>query len=199
MKKYFCLLGFLSFLSISAFAQEQETLVIEDFNGGAGNAKAAYGAWNPFEGDVTQGISMEIVEDDAIGPEGYSVELDYDVDSPNPAYNGSFVKLTDIDLSGYSAVTFYAKGYTKRGYTKQFNIELKNKNGDYARHLVRGITDSWQKFTVPLAKMDKFNRKGTVITEMSFKDMDEMVIVFDDIRATKKVGTIFIDQIGFEK
>ncbi|MBU0895905.1 MAG: hypothetical protein KJ584_04850, partial [Candidatus Omnitrophica bacterium] len=77
----------------------------------------------------------------------------------------------------------------KAGFTTTLNIELKNKN-QIGRMSIDGITDEWEKITVPLGQFVGIN---------DFKDMKEFVIVFSDINATKKEGVVYIDDIYFAK
>ena len=64
---------------------------------------------------------------DALGDElGYSIRLDYDVDSPNPAYNGFWMKLGNLDASAYNTLNFYIRGIADTAFTKRVKIELKD-------------------------------------------------------------------------
>ena len=57
------------------------------------------------------------------------------------------------------------------------------------RYLLTGITEEWQQVTIPLSEFQG-------VTDWS--GMTEFVIVFDDLTSTKKVGTIYVDEIAFE-
>ena len=106
-------------------------LVLADFNTGdkPSNVGGDFGAWNKDPNDETQGTAMSFVSDDALGdPAGYSIRLDYDVDSPNPAYCGFWMKLNNEDATPYNALTFYIKGDAAAGFTKRVKIELKDKS-----------------------------------------------------------------------
>ena len=166
-------------------------LVIADFDTGdkPNNVGGDFGAWDKDPNDETQSTQMSFEPDDALGdPAGYSIKLDYDVDSPNPAYNGFWMKLNGEDGTAYNAITFYMKG--AGNFTKRVKLELKDMSNKPSPYIVTGITDQWKKFTIPF---EKFRR----ISDWS--SMNEFVVVFDDINSSPKTGTIYIDQIGFAK
>lgn len=168
-------------------------IVIADFDTGdkPNNIGGDFGAWDKDPNDDTQGTKMSFESDDAKGdPSGYSVRLDYDVDSPNPAYNGFWMKLNGENVSAYNTLSFYVKGDGKAGYTKRFKVEMKDMSNKPSPYIVSGVTDQWQKISIPLAK---FRR----ITDWSA--MNEFVVVFDDINSSPKAGSILIDGVTFEK
>ena len=176
---------------------EKETggkgLVIADFDSGdkPNNIGGDFGSWDKDPADETQFSQMAFEGDDALGnPSGYSIRLDYDVDSPNPAYNGFWMKLNGEDGTPYSALSFYIKGDPEKGFTKRVKVELKDMSNQPAPYIVTGITDQWQKVTVPF---DKFRK----ITDWSA--LNEFVVVFDDINSNPKTGTVYIDHITFAK
>src|SRR5258708_7786810 len=132
MKKKLILGGVLAAVTILSVVSNQfamaagNELVLADFNTGAkpSNTGGDFGAWNKDPNDETQGTTMSFVSDDALGdPAGYSIHLDYDVDSPNPAYNGFWMKLNDANATLYNALTFYIKGDATAGFTKRVKIE----------------------------------------------------------------------------
>ena len=147
-----------------------------------------YGSWNKDEGDPTQKCVNSYDKEHALGGVGYSLRLDYDVDSPNPAYNGFWMKLQDSDLHSYRQLSFYIRGDAAKGYTTQIKLELKNTK-EVGRYLLKGVTDQWQKVSIPL-------KEFAGLTEWS--KMTELVVVFDDLNSTKKAGTLYLDEIAFE-
>ncbi len=168
-------------------------LVVADFNTGdkPSNIGGDFGAWNKDASDETQGTSTSFVSDDALGdPSGYAIRLDYDVDSPNPAYNGFWMKLGNTDATAYNTLTFYVKGDSKAGFTKRVKIELKDKSGKPCSYVVSNVTSEWQKVSIPF---EKFRR----ITDWTA--LTELVVVFDDVNSRPKKGTIFIDQFAFTR
>ncbi|MBU1037445.1 MAG: FecR family protein [Candidatus Omnitrophica bacterium] len=157
----------------------------ENFN----NLSGPLGSWNVFYSDPNQQCKDEFTDLERVGDSGYGLKLTYDVDSPFSAYNGFFTSLMGIDLTDYRYLVFSIKGDKKAGFTTTLNIELKNKN-QIGRMSIDGITDEWEKITVPLGQFVGIN---------DFKDMKEFVIVFSDINATKKEGVVYIDDIYFAK
>ena len=168
-------------------------LVIADFDTGdkPSNIGGDFGAWDKDPNDETQGTKMSFESDDALGdPAGYSMRLDYDVDSPNPAYNGFWMKLNGQDATAYNTVSFYLKGDAAKGFSKRVKVELKDMSNKPSPYIVTGVTDQWQKFSIPF---EKFRR----VTDWAA--MNEFVVVFDDINSNPKSGTIFLDQVTFSK
>jgi len=168
-----------------------KVLMLDDFDDGAkpNNLGGDLGSWNKTPNDPTQFCHDSFDSVIKINKTGYSLKLDYDVDSPSPAYNGFWSKLNVRDLSSYSQLVFYVKGDKAAGYTEGFKVELKNKKGKIGSHFVKGVTDNWQRIVVPFSEF-------AGITE--WDKMTEFVIVFDDITVTEKVGTIYIDDIYFQ-
>lgn len=174
-------------------ATNPNEVVVADFDTGdkPNNLGGDFGGWDKDPNDDTQGTQMSFEADDALGdPAGYGIRLDYDVDSPNPAYNGFWMKMNGADVSQYNTLTFYVKGDANAGYTKRVKIELKDMTNKPSPYIVTGVTEQWKKISIPL---EKFRR----ITD--WKHMNEFVIVFDDINSSPKTGTIFVDQITFSK
>ncbi len=105
-------------------------LTIADFDKGERNTNLGedFGAWNKDENDSTQGCKMSFAKDDALGNEkGKSLQLDYDVDSPNPAYNGFWLKLSNAKAADFDTLSFYIKGDANKGWTSKIKIEIKEK------------------------------------------------------------------------
>jgi len=180
---------FIGVQSQSAMAARE--LVVSDFNTGnkPNNIGGDFGGWDKDPNDETQGTQPSFEPDDALGdPAGYSIRLDYDVDSPNPAYNGFWMKMNGEDASGYNTLSFYLRGDAETGFTKRIKIELKDMSNEPSPYIVTGITDQWKKFSIPFKKFRRVN---------DWTSMNEFVIVFDDINSNPKTGTVFFDHIAF--
>ncbi|MDP3704098.1 MAG: carbohydrate binding domain-containing protein [Candidatus Omnitrophota bacterium] len=171
-------------------AASAATLLIDDFNRGEKpNALGGdYGAWNKDESDPTQKCTNSFDKPNAYGGAGYALKLDYDVDSPNPAYNGFWMKLQGTNASAYKSLVLYVKGDAGRGYSPQIKLELKN-GSEVGKFLLKGITDDWQQVSIPLKE---FAGLGDL------SNLTEFVVVFDDLTSIKKVGTIYLDEISLE-
>lgn len=191
------LVGIVCMPAGKAFAQKAAAagneLVIADFNTGdkPNNIGGDFGSWDKDPEDDTQGTHIAFEPDDALGDaNGYSLRLEYDVDSPNPAYNGFWMKLVGEDLSKYNTLNFYMKGDTKSGFTKRVKLELKDQSNKPSPYIISGVTDQWQKFSIPF---EKFKRVA------DWTSMNEFVVVFDDINSRPKSGTIYLDSVTVSK
>jgi len=164
-------------------------LKVGDFDSGEkpNNLGGDFGAWNKDPTDLTQMCTDSFSSEVKYGDKGYSLKLVYDVDSPNPAYNGFWTKLQNQDVTGYNELVFYVKGDEEKGFTTRFKVELKNPT-QVSSFLVTGVTSEWQKVVIPLQKF-----KG--ITDWS--QMSEFVVVFDDLTSNPKEGAIYIDDVYF--
>jgi hypothetical protein len=168
-------------------------LVIADFDTGdkPNNIGGDFGGWDKDPNDESQGTQMSFDTDDSQGDaSGYAIRLDYDVDSPNPAYNGFWMKLNGEDATAYNTLNFYVKGDAKAGYTKRFKIELKDMTNKPSAYIVSGVTDQWQKISIPFEKFRRIE---------NWNSLNEIVVVFDDINSSPKKGSILIDQITLSK
>lgn len=175
----------------SVVVAHANVLLVDDFNDMSkpnflgGN----FGTWDKDEKDTTQFCNDSFDGDIRNGDSGYSLKLDYDVDSPNPAYNGCWMHLNNVDLREYNSLVFYVVGDKKTGYTTQFKVELKGSNGEVGRYLVTGVTSDWKKIVVPF-------RKFSGLTD--WRSVAQFVIVFDDINATDKDGVLYLDDVSFQ-
>lgn len=158
-------------------------IIIEDFNSGK---ISGYGAWEKDPDDKDESASVELVNHTKIGNEGYSLKITYDVDSPEGAYNGLWLKIAEKNFSGYESLKIAIKGDPTVGFTKVIKCELKNAYGEVGVRYIREITDKWKKFEL---KFSEF--KG--LTKL--KKITEFVLVFEDKLSDPMTGAIFIDNI----
>ena len=178
--------------SFAAAKSGSGELIIADFNTGdkPSNLGGDFGAWNKDPADFTQGCTESFDSANRHGDAGFAMKLEYSVDSKNPAYNGFWMALPNIDVSGYDNLAFWVKGDAKVGYTTVFKIELKNAGKQVGRYYVTNVTDQWQEVVIPLAEF-----KG--LTDLS--NLTELVVVFEDRIASNKKGVIYIDDVRFAK
>jgi len=164
-----------------------EKLLICDFNSTQRmNALGGeFGSWNKDPNDTTQFCEEAIVN----GRGGNVLQLSYDVDSQNPAYNGLWMKLQGADLSNYKKLTLWIKGDELNGYPDCIKIELKNQKGEKGSYTLSGITSEWQKVEIPLKDFSP---------SLDLSKITELVFVFSDILCQPKMGTIYIDDICAE-
>lgn len=180
-------------LAMPLTAMAADELVLADFDTGdkPNNIGGDFGGWDKDPNDDTQGTKLSFEADDAMGdPAGFAARLDYDVDSPNPAYNGFWMKLNGENFKEYNTLNFYVKGSKEKGFTNRVKIEVKAMDNKPSPFIVAGITDEWQKISIPF---EKFRRIA------DWSAMNEFVLVFDDVNTSPKTGTIWIDQITVSK
>lgn len=181
-----------------------ERLVIDHFDDGAlPNALGGdYGTWNRYPEDVLQGCQERVDAVNALGGKGYALRIDYDVDSPHPAYCGFWSRLPHLDLRLHQRLTLSLKGDATAGYTTQVKVELKGERlepspdggepqtvQEVGQYLLTGITDQWQPFPIPLEAFEGLSDRSR---------LTELVMLFDDMTSTKKTGVLYLDEIAFE-
>ncbi|RLD17355.1 MAG: hypothetical protein DRI36_04035 [Caldiserica bacterium] len=162
-------------------------LVIDDFDDGDLISKigGTEGTWNCNPQDKSQFCKMYFSKDTPTG-DGYSIRLRYDIDSPitydseypNIAFNGFYIKLNGLDISGFDYL-----GVNLKGTTPQVKMEVKFEDGNFEKFIIRGIKRFWDKYYVYL------KRKGRV---------KEIVFVFDKDTPIRE-GVLYIDNIVLRK
>lgn len=175
-------------LILPGFAYSE--LVVADFDTGdkPNNLGGDFGAWDKDPNDDTQKTEMSFEADDALGdPAGYSLRLDYDVDSPNPAYNGFWMKFNGEDATAYNTLSFYVRGEGYNNYSNRLKLELKDMSNRPSPYIVSGITEEWQRIAIPFEKFRRIQ---------DWSGVNEFIIVFDDINSAPKTGSILIDHIA---
>lgn len=180
-------------LRIFTAIASSERLVVADFNSGTkpDNLGTDWGAWNYDPDDSEQGCRDTLERDDFKDQaNGFSLRIDYDVQSQKPAFNGIWIKLGGLDAAPYEWLSFWIRGAADRKFTKRFKLELKNESGERAVYLVENITRKWKEIRIP------FKKNGAV---SDWSRLEELTLVFDDILTTYKEGTLYLDQIEFQK
>jgi hypothetical protein len=177
--------GLILWIAAPSYARE---LYIHDFDTGAKPNRLGgdFGAWDKDPADFTQSCVESFDSAVKRGDHGFSLRLDYDVDSPNPAYNGFWSKLEGLDARNYNNLVIWVKGDKEKGFTRVFKVELKNDAGEIGAYYVTGITDDWTKIEIPLERFAGLK---------DLSSLSEFIIVFEDRTATVKEGTIWIDDI----
>ena len=165
-------------------ADPNNRLVVADFNSGhkPNNLGQEWGAWNFDPSDPEQ----ECVD----SVEGHALRLDYDVQSSKAAFNGFWMKLGGLDASPYEWFSFQIRGAADGKFTKRLKVELKTLKGEQASYPVQVLSSQWQSVRIPF-------KKNPAVTDWT--RVSEFVVVFDDVLATYKKGTLFFDQIEFQK
>jgi serine/threonine protein kinase len=167
-----------------------QPLIVADFDDGnlTNNLNGALTIWSKELVDKTQGTRLTFAPSDARGnPDGKSLQVDYDVDSPVQAFNGFSMKLESTDFSSYDTFNLFVKGDASAGFDRRLKIELKDTSGNASSCFVSGITDKWQRFSIPF---DKF----MMLSDWSH--MYEFVVIFEDVITAPRTGRIYLDQIS---
>ncbi len=195
MKNIILCFAFLAFAAFKVEVKSQpKVLVLADFDNDNQHTNLGedFGTWDGFPSDSSQSCKIKLAEDDALGKEkGKSLQLDYDVDSPNPAYNGFWMKIGKAKVLDFEVLSFYLKGDSKKGFTSKIKVELKDKKRGKATFWVDNMTEKWQKISLNLDTRNFIPNQP--------QPFEEFVIVFDDINSRPKSGRLFIDQIEFSK
>lgn len=164
-------------------------LVLADFNTGRApnNVGGCYGAWMRDEEDPAQFCRLSGISRDS----GYVLRLDYDVEDSKPAFNGFWMKLQNLDASSYDDLVLSLGGDNEAGFTSLVKLELKSplKTGSFK---ISGISPSMREFRVPL-------RHFQGLDTAALSGLTEFGIVFADIEATRKTGTLYLDNIRLER
>lgn len=175
-----------------AASKSSDELIIADFNSGEkpNNIGGDFGAWNKDPADFSQGCTESFESANRHGDTGFAMKIDYSVESKNPAYNGFWMALNNLDGTKYDNLAIWVKGDAKIGYTTVFKVELKNAAKQIGRYYITNVTDQWQEVVIPLSEF-----KG--LTDLS--TLTEFVIVFEDRIASNKKGVIYVDDIRLTK
>lgn len=184
----------LSLVFNSPFLFAQESSVLADFNSGEALSQLGqpFEAWLKGDGsDKTQNCEISFVEGDAQGSDtGKILQVDYDVDSENPAYNGVRFNLEGFDASAFSKLSFYVKGDAEKGFSPNLKIEMIGANKRPSPTIVNGITSEWQKVIIPFSEFFGIR---------DWTNIHQLVIVFADILNDPKAGTFYFDDFIFEE
>jgi hypothetical protein len=167
-------------------------LVVADFNSGAkpNNIGGDFGAWIKDPDDPKQGCIEAFDRVNRYGGKGYALRLIYSVDSDRPAFGGLWMRLQSLDAAKFESLAIRVRGDANMGYTSTFKVELKDAADQTSRYGVRGVTDQWQDFVIPL---NSFQGMANV------RRLKELVIVFEDTSATAKKGVIYLDDVRFAR
>lgn len=154
--------------------------------------------WKNNPDDPQQGVRFFYTQEK--GFEGLPIlALDYDVVSYGPggrrlpAFNGFSILVNDQDFSGPGArgynekIVFYIRGDPRLGYTRRLKLEFKNARGQRGVYIIDGITSEWQRIEI-----DKRDVGGDFAFKGDWKDIKEIVLVFEDHRVTRGEGRIYL-------
>lgn len=145
------------------------------------------GTWEHSVLDSNQGIRIEIVQDDARGKTGgKSLAIHFDVDSPNPAMVGLWIKLKHQDLSAFDTLHFSLKSAGEERFRGSVAVQFTDEGNRKASFLVSGIKKEWKEYNIPLKKFARIR---------DWSKVKEFEVILDDTNAVPKEGTLLIDEI----
>jgi hypothetical protein len=161
-------------------------VVVDDFAGAdvATNRLGARNrAWTRDAADDT--VTVTLRREERTG-HGGCLRIDYDVESENPAYGGIELGLADTSIAGCDTLVL-----SMRGGPARLKMEVHGRGGGGARYVEREKTDDWTRVEIPLIRF------GGMITDWA--EMDRLVLVFEDGASKPRVGTLWIDDVAFER
>ena len=188
-------------------AEKSDFFIIQDFNSEdyVNQVGGKMGKWELDPNDKSQWCNISLSPNDAIRTEsGASLRIDYNIKInieshvtgtnfkeayvPADNFNGIYMFLNRFNAQPYRYLCFFAKGDAQEGFTRSFKVELKDGQRS-APVFLEGLTDSWKAFYFPLSDFS---------STINLSTLTEFVIVFDN-NVTRKLGTIYLDKIGFSK
>lgn len=174
-------------------------LIVDDFDDGKdpNNLGGKVGLWK-LDDHGYQGFSPLYDSENRVGDSGYGLKLSYDLASDRRALCAYSQFIEGENLTPYSNFSFYIKGDRAEGFTKRLKIEIWDIYNVEVIYFVRGITDEWQKVTIPLtefkgilSRWDKPKRIAIVL--------ENQPDFYKETCVTRTKGVIYIDNITFEK
>ncbi|MBU1862812.1 MAG: DUF3131 domain-containing protein [Candidatus Omnitrophica bacterium] len=179
-------------------ASNEKRIIIDDFDDGnlKNRLDGQSGGWNLDPNDEFTSCRPEIVSVPAPELSKKVLQLTYDIEASETAQNGYWTKLMNIDATNYDHLEFLVKGDSEKGFTSSFIVELKKFKDETrteklaASYIVTCVTSSWQRYSIPLNKF-------SAIREM--KNLDELVIIFNDRLCDNKEGVLYFDTFQFRK
>ena len=189
--KYFSFWICLTLLPLASIAQDlnpQPILGIADFEDE--DTARSVGTWEHNVLDPDQSVKVRIVGEDRAGKkEGKALAIDFDVDSPNPAMVGVWIKLENQDLSSFDTLHFHLKSEGGR-FRGAVAVQLTDSLYRKAAYLVSNVREEWKEYQIPLKKFARI---------ANWSQVKEFEIILDDMNAIPKEGTLLIDEIYVSK
>lgn len=173
-------------------------LVVQDFNRApiGNNFGGRAGTWNLDPTDTNSSCVYTLDPETKHGTEGNSLRLAYRLNPHKSSQNGFWMHLNGLDARDYDHLELWIKGDPKQGFASSLKIEVRQPEPGLpgqslqGSYVVRGITDQWQCFRIPLNMMTGIE---------TWKDLDVLVIGFHSRREKVTQGAVFIDDIAFVK
>jgi len=139
----------------------------------------------PYWGEPSQGCVLSFDSNREHGKEGFSLKLDYNLNSPNNNLNGYRIRFGEKITNIFDGIVFYVKGDKNAGFTTKFKIIFKSmkESGTYP---VTGVTSSWKLVPILFSEVEGIS---------DWSRVNELDIFFDSQTATKLEGAICVDDI----
>ncbi len=174
-------------------------LVVDDFDrpGIPNNLGGDAATWNYDPTDPKSGCAYQLDAQTKHGSQGNSLHLVYRLNLSKPSQNGFWMNLNHLDARDYDHLELWIKGDSKLGFAKSLRIEVNQPNPELlpggtrtGSYVIEGITDEWQRFSIPLNMMTGIE---------TWNDLNTLVIGFHSRRGKVAQGAVFIDDIAFVK
>jgi len=182
-----------------------DSVILYDFNAPdiMNKRNVDFGTWELHASYTAEIAAVKPADAKEAGARGTVLMIDYDVSMPEkdmpstdyPVYNGVWVKLKGMDLSGYDTLLLWIKGDKKRKYTAVCKLELKSDFKETASYYIETIGPDWKQFKIPLNYFRTVDGKPL----KNLTSMKELTIVFEKSHVTAQAGVICVDDIGFAK
>lgn len=149
------------------------------------------GVWEHNLFDSDQSLKVGVTEGNNADEKHRKIlKLDFDVDSPNPAMVGCWLKLENLDLSEFDTLRLKIKSDESERFSGNLALQFTDADNKKAPYLINGIGKDWKEFEVPLKKFKRIH-DWTRITGFE--------IIIDDINARPKEGVLFVDEISVSR
>jgi hypothetical protein len=181
----------------SSAVEDRPNLLLHNFESGEliNALGGSSGSWLLNPDDPNQYCQVSLDSQSPWGQKGFSLKLEYDMDSTEQAQGGFWTSLLRKDLSVYDHLEFYVRG-DPAGSTSRFRVEFKKSKdpNSYEKlvgsFMVEGVDSTWKKVSIPLNKMSGLTERTEV---------EEFVIVLKDRLVDQKKGTLYFDEIRLVK
>ena len=170
----------LGLLLISSVAKA-EIKSVSILNLSNANDLSQMGVWEQNILDPNQSIKMEIVQD-----QSELLKITFDVDSSAPAKVGFWLKLEELDLSGYDCLHLKMKTESKPNFSGSYGIQFMNSQNRKAVYFLQGVRNEWRDFQIPLKKFKRIH---------DWTQIKYLEILISDSYARPKEGILFIKDI----
>lgn len=178
------------FLALAQIAQAgRDNLFLIDLDDPA--VMRNIGIWEHNLFDSEQSLKVDVMEGKkADEKKGRILRLDFDVDSPNPAMVGCWLKFENLDLSEFDTLRLKIRSGEAARFAGNLALQFTDVDNKKAPYLITGIGTDWKEFQVPLKKFNRIH---------DWSRITGFEIIIDDINARPKEGTLFVDEISVSR